>query len=118
MSHPVVWFEVMGDDGPLLRNFYAKLFGWKIQTDGASDYGLVEAEAGRGIAGGIGQLGEVPHPKVTFYVATSDVEKSLLRAVELGGSVLMPRTQIPQGPVIGQFADPEGNFIGLVEETD
>ena len=117
MSHPVVWFEVMGDDGAALRRFYQTLFGWRIDADNEMEYGLVEAVAGRGIPGGVGQLGELPQPKVTFYVATSDVEKSLLRASELGGGVLMPRSVLPGGTVIGMFADPEGNAIGVVEEA-
>jgi predicted enzyme related to lactoylglutathione lyase len=80
MSHPVVWFEVMGNDGAKLRAFYATLFQWKIDANNPMNYGMVEAVAGRGIAGGIGQLGDEPQPGVTFYVSTPDVEKSLLRA--------------------------------------
>jgi biotin operon repressor len=30
----------------------------------------------------------------------------------------MPRTELPGGPTIGLFADPAGNPIGLVEETE
>ncbi len=29
----------------------------------------------------------------------------------------MPRTVMPDGPVIGTFADVDGNAIGLVEES-
>ena len=28
MGNSVVWFEVMGKDGPGLRSFYGDLFGW------------------------------------------------------------------------------------------
>jgi len=118
MSHPVVWFEVMGSDGAKLRTFYQSLFRWKIDANNPMNYGMVEAVAGRGIAGGIGQLGDAPQPGVTFYVATPDVEKSLVRACELGGGVLMPRTEMPGGPTLGMFADPAGNPIGLVEEPE
>ena len=77
---------------------------------------MVEAVGGRGIAGGIGQVEHAAQPKVTFYIATPDVEKTLIQASESGGGVLMPRTVLPGGTVIGLFADPEGNPIGLVEE--
>jgi hypothetical protein len=30
----------------------------------------------------------------------------------------MPRTAMPGGPVLGMFADPAGNPIGLVEEAE
>ena len=116
MTHPVVWFEVMGEDGAELRRFYSELFHWKIDASNPMEYGMVEAADGRGIAGGVGQLGDAPQPRVTFYVATTDIAKSLHRVCELGGGVLMPRTELPGGTVIGMFADPEGNMIGLVEE--
>jgi hypothetical protein len=118
MKHPVVWFEVMGENGEGLRSFYGRLFDWKIDASNPMKYGMVEAANGRGIPGGVGQLEGKPHPKVTFYVATDSVEKSLARAMELGGRVLMRRTELPGGPVLGMLADPEGNAIGLVEEHD
>jgi uncharacterized protein len=118
MSHPVVWFEVMGDNGERLQSFYSKLFGWKIDASNPMKYGMVEAVQGQGIPGGVGQLGDKPYPKVTFYVSTSAIERSLKQASELGGKVLMPRTELPGGPILGMFTDPEGNAIGLVEEAD
>jgi uncharacterized protein len=117
MSHPVVWFEVMGSDGAKLQRFYGDLFGWKIDAANPTRYGLVEAVAGRGIPGGVGQLAEVPWPKVTFYVSTTDIPASLARAGRLGGRTLMERTVLPGGTILGFFADPEGNAIGLVEEA-
>jgi len=54
MKHPVVWFEVLGNDGPKLQRFYAELFGWQIKSDGASGYGMVETGAKTGVPGGVG----------------------------------------------------------------
>ena len=74
MKHPVVWFEVMGDDGDRLRSFYGRLFEWKIDASNPMKYGMVEAASGRGIPGGVGDLGGKAQPKVTFYVATESVD--------------------------------------------
>ena len=52
MTHPVVWFEVMGDDSARLQSFYRGLFGWKIDASNPMKYGMVEAASGRGIPGG------------------------------------------------------------------
>ena len=117
MQHPVVWFEIMGENGERLQSFYSKLFGWKIDASNPMKYGMVEAVNGQGIPGGVGQLGEGPHPNVTFYVSTESVDASLEQAEKLGGKVLMPRTALPDGPVIGTFTDVDGNAIGLVEES-
>src|SRR5207249_11582076 len=38
MGSPVVHFEIMGTDGPALGEFYAELFGWKIQSMPEMDY--------------------------------------------------------------------------------
>ena len=116
MSHPVVWFEVMGDNGENLQGFYRNLFGWKIDASNPTKYGMVEAAKGRGIPGGVGQLGENAWPKVTFYVSTTSIKKSLSKATELGGKVVMPRTELDGGTILGLFSDPDGNAIGLVEE--
>ena len=116
MSHPVVWFEVMGSDGEKLRSFYGKLFDWRIDASNPMKYGMVEATAGRGIPGGVGQLGDEPYPKVTFYVSTTDIPASLAKAEKLGGKTLMPRTELAGGTILGMMSDPEGNAIGLVEE--
>jgi len=117
MSHPVVWFEVLGEDGSALQGFYHELFGWQIDADNPMKYGMVEAVDGRGIPGGVGQVADRPQPKVVFYVSTTDIKASLARAEGLGGRTLMPRTKLPGGTVLGLLADPDGNAIGLVEEA-
>lgn len=117
MKHPVVWFEINGNDGKALHAFYAELFGWKIDASNPMGYGMVEADKGKGIAGGIGQKGEVFNPGVTFYVSTTSIDDSLARAKALGGEVLQPRTVLPGGTILGFFKDPDGNAIGLVEEA-
>jgi predicted enzyme related to lactoylglutathione lyase len=115
MNHPVVWFEVLGDDSSKLIAFYRELFGWKIDAPNPAVYGIIEKQAG-GIAGGIGsKAAHESHPSVTFYVSTPDVARSLETATKLGGEVVRGRTPLSGGPVIGLFRDPEGNVIGLVE---
>lgn len=117
MSHPVVWFEVMGKNGTKLQGFYKDLFGWKIDASNPMKYGMVEATEGRGIPGGVGQLGDQPWPKSSFYVSTTDINGSLEEAARLGGKTLIPRTELPGGVILGFFTDPEGNAVGLVEEA-
>jgi uncharacterized protein len=51
---------------------------------------------------------------VTIYVEVPDVEAALAQAEKLGGTRLMGPTQVPGGPALGQFADPEGHLIGVV----
>lgn len=111
MGNPVVHFEVVGKDGEALSRFYGDLFAWTSRAVDGMSYRLVEKEEG-GIGGGIGASPD-GNGHVTFYVAVDDPQAALDRAVELGGSVVMPVTTIP-GMVTMALADPEGNVVGVV----
>jgi len=112
MAHPVMWFEVLGQNGDTLRKFYGGLFGWKFTND--SPYGIVDTGAARGIPGGLGPVYPGKKPWVTFYVETPDVTASLEQAEQLGGRTVLPKTVMPD-VTFGVFEDPEGHTIGLVE---
>jgi predicted enzyme related to lactoylglutathione lyase len=114
MAHPVVWFEVLGKDGPRLQKFFGDLFGWKIQVDNPMGYGMVDTLTKQGIPGGVGQVFEGTRSWVTFYVETPDLAGSLAAARELGGKVVMPPKKLPDGPELAFFEDPEGHLIGLI----
>jgi predicted enzyme related to lactoylglutathione lyase len=113
-AQPVVWFEVIGKDGPALQRFYGNLFKWHVADAGdGSGYGLVEA-AEKGIGGGIGKSQDGGPGHVTFYVEVADPAAYLKRAEQLGGTVILPPTELPQFRLtFALFADPEGHVIGL-----
>ena len=120
MGHPVVHFEVVGQDGPALRSFYSELFAWKIDAENPLNYGIVSREdnvsaEGVGIGGGIGQAPDGYPGHVTFYVEVPDVEAALSKAESLGGTRMMGPDEVMEGLVIGLFQDPEGHTIGLVK---
>ena len=115
MHNPVVHFEIQSQDPAALREFYTRLFDWKIELHEAIDYGVVmtkPTEDAVGINGGItsSRGGE---NLVTFYVQTDDIDAQLQNAVELGATVIMPVTTIPGAVTFAVFADPQGNRIGL-----
>ena len=114
MANPVAWFEVVGKDGAKLRKFYADVFGWSIDSaDGDMDYGLVSAAAG-GIGGGIGRSQDGGDGHVTFYVEVDDPAAYLARVEKMGGTTVVPPTEIPSyNLTFAYFMDPEGHLIGL-----
>ncbi|HLY65403.1 MAG TPA: VOC family protein [Chloroflexota bacterium] len=115
MGQPVVHLEIMGKDAVKLQKFYRELFDWKIGEPVAEMgmYGIIDGESS-GIAGGIGQepSGAV---RTTFYVQVPDLQATLDQAVAKGGKVVMPPMEIPGMVTLAQFADPEGNLVGLVK---
>jgi predicted enzyme related to lactoylglutathione lyase len=115
LPNRVVHFEILGKDGRKLQEYYANLFGWKINADNPMAYGLVDPEQG-GIGGGIG--GTEGQPSVTVYVEVKDLQAALDKAVALGGKVVTPVTEIPGMVTFAQFQDPEGNVIGLIKSAE
>jgi uncharacterized protein len=121
MGQPVVHFEVIGQDGETLQSYYSELFGWEIDSSNPMGYGIVQREGntnaeGAGIGGGVARGPEGYEGHVTFYVEVPDVAASLAKAEELGGSRVFGPDEIPGiGLVLGQFTDPEGHLIGLVQ---
>ena len=78
------------------------------------DGGYYMVNTGGGIPGGVGSaMGGAGH--VTFYVEVDDLAAELARIEELGGSTIQPPMDVPNGPSIALFADPEGHVIGLVK---
>jgi predicted enzyme related to lactoylglutathione lyase len=112
MGNPVVHFEVVGSDGARLQQFYGDLFDWKINADNPMNYGIVD-NAGEGINGGVGGS---PDGKghVTWYVQVDKIDDCLKKAEEMGGTTVMPRTEMDM-VTMALVADPEGNVVGLVE---
>jgi hypothetical protein len=88
------------------------------------NYGMVAAEGNKaangdlGIGGGVGQGPEGYEGHVTFYVAVPDVEEALQKAESLGGTRVMGPENIMDMVTLGQFKDPEGNLIGVVQDME
>jgi predicted enzyme related to lactoylglutathione lyase len=122
MGYPVIHFEIIGKDGAKLQSYYSELFGWEMDANNPMSYGLVQREGnvspdGVGIGGGVAAGPDDYDGHVTFYVGVPDVEASLAKAEELGGTRLFGPDEVMPGLVIGQFTDPEGHMIGLVDTT-
>jgi uncharacterized protein len=123
MGHPVVHFEIIGQDGEKLQRYYGELFGWEIDASNPMKYGIVDREQnlstdGIGIGGGVGGAPTPDYPgHVTVYVEVPDVEAALAKAEELGGTRMMGPDEVMEGLVVGLFQDPEGHTIGVMMNT-
>ena len=114
MANPVVHFEVIGKDGGALQSYYKELFGWDIDANNPIGYGNVQKEQG-GIGGGIGNALPGSDGHVTFYVGVPDVESALAKAESLGGSRVFGPGRVPGTDItLGQFTDPEGHLVGVM----
>ena len=113
-----VWYELLAGDGEAAKAFYTEAIGWKTQEWTGGDNPYTMWVAGETPIGGVMQLlpeheqaGLKPH--WWAHVAVDDVDAAAKRALELGGRIVTPPTDIPE---IGRFAvitDPQGAEISL-----
>ena len=120
MGYPVVHFEINTSRGSELAQFYAAAFDWQFDTSNPMDYGVVDrndnlTDEGVGIGGGVASGPEGYGGHVTFYVQVPDVEATLAKAEELGGTRTMGPETVMGTMVLGMLTDPEGHTIGLVQ---
>ena len=52
--------------------------------------------------------------QVTFYVEVEDPAAALEKISALGGKTIQEPMDVPNGPTIALFADPEGHVVGLM----
>ena len=112
MAHPVVHAEIRSQDPDATRRFFADLFGWKIASEGAfPGYTFIDtgAQGGTFVAISPRQSSE---DEVLFFVAVEDVEATLARAEQLGGSIVQPAQHV-SGTSFGVFADAQGHKVGV-----
>ena len=112
MGSPVVHFEINSQNPAALQEFYGDLFDWTIHIVPEMGYGMIDTQ-GRGIDGGIGPA-RGPN-QVTFYIEVADLKDAIARIEDAGGKVVVPITEVPGVVTFAQFADPDGNIVGLVK---
>ena len=111
MGNPIVHFEIGCRDSEKTKQFYSELFGWTIEQMGPT--GMITTGAGSGIGGHITALGHEPHHYVTVYAEVDDIPACLEKAESLGGSTMVPETEVPGQGRFAWLKDIDGNIIGL-----
>ncbi len=107
--HTIVHMEIPTPDPAATSKFYGDLFGWQISHDPQFDYYMFRMTPELGDGGGFVTPDEHSQPGgVLVYIGTDDIEASLARAVELGGSLVHSKMEIPGTGWFGIFADPNG----------
>ncbi|HEX8502675.1 MAG TPA: VOC family protein [Pyrinomonadaceae bacterium] len=120
------WNELSTTDSDAAIKFYTELLGWEIKKsdamescEGSEAPPVVynEIVVGGEHVGGIYKMGPEDGggaPHWMSYVAVADVDDRARRAAELGGTVRVPPTDIPN---VGRFCvinDPTGAALSLV----
>jgi uncharacterized protein len=123
IKNKVVFFEVPASNFKKAKEFYEKVFDWKVELwgdEGAMAYTTAvdkdqnPIEPG-GINGGFyKRKSKDDHP--SFGVQTGSIDKTLKAIEKAGGKVITPKHSIGEWGFMADFADPEGNVIALWEK--
>jgi uncharacterized protein len=111
-----VWDELMTSNIDATKSFYTEVFGWttrELDMGDAGSYTIFATAGGDEIAGGMSiQPGMQASPHWLPYIATDDIEKTVARARELGGTALVESMDVPEGR-IAVLKDPIGATFGI-----
>lgn len=113
-SGALCWNELGSPDPDASARFYGDLLGWTTAPMEGSDppYLVIQTAAGRANGGIRPPMPPDAPPFWLVYFATDDLDGTLARAGEQGGSVLLPVTDIGVAK-IAVVQDPQGAVFAL-----
>ena len=121
----VVHFEIPTNDVARAKEFYGSIFEWELQDYDMGDESYTIAmtvpvddkqtpkESGAINGGLMKRTSKTPVPVITIGV--DSVDDALKKVEAGGGTVVQPRTEIPNMGAFAYFKDTEANVMGLWE---
>lgn len=123
MNRPI-HFEIQAENPERAIAFYKSLFGWTFTQWSGQKYWLIATgdKATPGIDGGL-----MPRPfpggpeaaaHVNAWVCTcdvADVDAMAKKAVDAGGTVVVPKMPVPSVGWLTYCKDTEGNIFGMMQ---
>jgi uncharacterized protein len=108
------WSDLATRDPQASERFYTDLFGWRFERL-AEGYSSISMD--RYLIGGMRTMDqdppETPSNWMPYFVA-EDVDRTVDRVGELGGTIIVPIQEVPGGRFV-VFADPVGAFSAVLE---
>ncbi len=117
----IVGTDLTVDNAEDVRDFYAGVIGWEVESltvDDHEDY-VMKSPGGEWVAGVCHRLGpnaDLP-PQWLVYVAVADLEQSLARCADLGGTAITPIKGLGEGTSYVVVRDPAGAVLALSGPT-
>lgn len=110
----VVHIELHSAAPEKTQTFYERVFGWKFTSVPEMNYTTFAAPSPP--HGGLMAPMEGSSPQVLNYLLSDDIAKTAAAIEAAGGSILMPRTEIPTIGWFAIFRDPGGLTQALYED--
>lgn len=117
-----VHIDIAADDPERVTRFYEKIFGWQItKLEGPTPYWLIatsEDAAERGAIGAGVARRERGWQTVTPTIEVESADDYAARIVAEGGSIVVPKTEIPGVGSLVTFKDTEDNVFAILEPAE
>jgi uncharacterized protein len=116
----LAWNELNTRDPEGAADFYRTVFGWEARPFGQGDPPYLTVHPGgaeRGVGGIMDVRGRLPDEVPAHwlvYFAVDDTDATVAKAQELGGSVVMEPTDIPEVGRLAVVKDPHGAHFALI----
>jgi predicted enzyme related to lactoylglutathione lyase len=113
VANAPVWVDLSSTDAAKARDYYTKLFGWKVELapdPDAGGYALAKLN-GKDVAGiGPAQTPDGPSAWM-IYIGTKNADETARKVEAAGGKVIAPPFDVLKSGRMAVFQDPTGAFI-------
>lgn len=106
------WIQLSTDDVDTAISFYGDLFGWSAGEPSAEHQGYRMFFRGEDAIAGLVPTPDGGHPTWTVFLATPDLARTVVRATEAGGAVLIEPTPVADLGSFAELTDPGGAAVG------
>ena len=115
MANPFVHVELHTGDLKRAKEFYGKLFDWKLEDapmPGGGSYTLIQVGTGTGGGMETSRTPGVP-PHWLAYVGVDDVRASTKKAKDLGAKVVVDVMEVGEHGTMSVITDPTGATLAM-----
>jgi predicted enzyme related to lactoylglutathione lyase len=116
MANPFTYVELHTTAPEQAKDFYRRLFDWKLSDMKVGPGVYTEIHAGEGLEAGLMGTPGKESSYWTTYVRVDDVQSATKRAKELGGTALQENVEIPNTGRFSLVRDPTGAVFGLFQK--
>ena len=112
VANAPAWIDLSSKDPAGSKDFYSKLFGWKIDEPRADAGGYMLAKQGGKDVAGLGPTQDPNQPTAwSIYIGTRDADATAKKVEAAGGKVIAPAFDVFDQGRMAVFQDPSGAFF-------
>jgi len=118
VPNPFCHVELNTTDLPKAKDFYKKLFDWKLEDVPMGDSTYTMVRVGEGTGGGLLKQPIPGAPSAWMaYVLVDDLKAATSKAKSLGAKVMQEEVEVMGAGKFSIIVDPTGAVLGLWEPT-